>query len=173
MANRLPVSLNYASHLPALMRAMELSHGRVLELGMGLFSTPYLHYACMLHGRQLVSYDNDPAWAAFFSDDHGYASNGHTIRVVSNWDDADIDRKWDIALVDHSPSERRIVDIQRLAKRARYIIAHDSDHKFRRIYHYQRVYPLFRWHIQIDCDYRSTVVMSNFEDLGGFWKCKP
>lgn len=170
MGKRLPVSLNYATHLPALMRALARTHGRVLELGMGLFSTPYLHYTCQMQGRQLVSYENDAEWATFFAEEHGYASDWHAIRYVETWDQADIDRKWDVVLVDHSPSERRIVEITRLAHRARYIIAHDSDHKFRNYYHYQRVYPLFRQKLHWQQDYREAVVLSNFENLGDFWK---
>lgn len=170
MANRLPVALNYASHLPALMQALARTHGRVLELGMGLFSTPYLHYACQLAGRELVSYENDAGWAEFFGGEHGYASGLHTIRVVSDWDNAHINRKWDVALIDHSPSERRIVDIERLAKRARYVIAHDSDHHWRGEMHYQRIYPLFKHRTTWDNSTRQTVVLSNFEPLEDFWR---
>lgn len=167
MAKRLPVSLNYATHLPALMRALELSSGRVLELGMGLFSTPYLHYACLLAGRPLVSYDNNAEWVEFF---YGhYASPDHVIKCVE-FDNADLGGEWGVALVDHSPSARRVVDIRRLADGARYVIAHDSNREFDGEYRYKSIYPLFKYRQRLTYDRRQTVVLSNHDDLKGFLK---
>jgi hypothetical protein len=94
-------------------------------LGTGVFSTPYLHYECLLSGRKLVSYDNDKAWLAKFTTSGGgnhyyHQKPHHKLYYVEDWDDADIERPWDVALVDHSPSERRKVDIKRLTKFAKY-----------------------------------------------------
>jgi hypothetical protein len=166
MAFTTSVSLNYATHLPALMRALALTDGPVLELGMGLFSTPYLHYAC--RERWLVSYDNDAAWAAKFAP---YQSLNHRIRVVSDWAEARIELRtpWSVALVDHSPSERRVVDIRRLAHCARIIIAHDSNGRWEKHYHYSTIYPLFRYRTDWTGDGRHAVVLSNFVDLERFW----
>jgi hypothetical protein len=167
MAFTTSVSLNYATHLPALMRALALSDGPVLELGMGLFSTPYLHYACALAGRYLASYENDGGWASIFST---YHTGEHDIFVTNDWDTTRIDREWDVALVDHSPSERRVHDIRRLAKWTRYIIAHDSNGRWEKHYHYSTIYPLFRYRTDWTGDGRHAVVLSNFVDLGDFWK---
>ena len=40
----------WGSHLPVLIHLMNHTTGDVLELGTGLYSTPYLHHACLLHG---------------------------------------------------------------------------------------------------------------------------
>ena len=168
MAFTTSVSLNYATHLPALMRALALTDGPVLELGMGLFSTPYLHYACALAGRDLVSYENNAGWAAIFEP---YRSHKHTINVVESWDEADIEYVWDVVLVDHSPSERRVVDIQRLEKwgESKYYILHDSNGRWDKHYHYSTIYPLFRYRTDWTGDGRHAVVLSNFVDLERFW----
>ena len=171
MAFRTDVSLNYATHLAPLMRALALTDGPVLELGMGLFSTPYLHYACQLAERWLVSYDSDATWAEIFKP---YQSDWHTIRVTPDWSSARIvrgrDVPWSVALVDHSPSDRRVTEIRRLAGCARYIIAHDSNGRWDKHYHYSQIYPLFRYRTDWTGDGRHAVVLSNFVDLKGFWK---
>ena len=151
------------------MTVLGKTTGPCLEMGMGLFSTPYLHYACLLASRHLTSYETAPSWAKFFTN-YGYETDYHAICVVTNWDAADIERPWDVALVDHDPSERRITDIKRLAHHARYIVVHDADPKFDRVYHYSRIYDLFRWRKVWDMEYRKTVVLSNFVDLADLWQ---
>jgi hypothetical protein len=169
LMRRLPVSLNYATHLPALMRALERSgSGPVLELGMGLFSTPYLHYACALAGRYLVSLDNNAEWAQFFIN-AGYESKEHNIFALKTWDEFALLEGWAVALVDHSPSDRRIVDIRRLAAFAHYIVVHDTNGRYDREYHYSEIYPLFKWRTDWTGDHRHACVLSNFHDLGDFW----
>ena len=59
------VSGRYGTHLPCLIKAMEKTTGDVLEMGMGIFSTPYLHYQCILTNRRLTSYENDKSWLQF------------------------------------------------------------------------------------------------------------
>ena len=170
MAFTTSVSLNYFTHLPALMRALALTDGPVLELGMGLGSTPYLHYACALAGRWLVSYENDAGWAEKFKP---YQSDRHSIRVVDNWNAAGIEKDWgkpwSVALVDHSPSERRVTEICRLRDCVQYIVAHDSNGRWDKHYHYSTIYPLFRYRTDWTGDGRHAVVLSNFVDLERFW----
>jgi hypothetical protein len=173
MAHKLNVSGHYGTHLPALMRALAATDDPVLELGMGLFSTPYLHYACLLAGRDLVSYENNAAWAKFFID-YGYECDTHTIRVVDDWADADVTpgpgNLWSVALVDHSPDEWRTKHITQLAHCARYVVIHDSNGKHERTYHYSTIYPLFRYRTDWTREARHAAVLSNFVDLGDFWK---
>jgi hypothetical protein len=166
MAFQTHVSLNYATHLPCLMRALTLTNGPVLELGLGLFSTPYLHYAC--RERWLVSYDNDAAWVSIFKP---YETLNHRIRAVSDWAEAPIELRapWSVALVDHSPSARRVVDIKRLADCAMYIIVHDTNGRYEKDYHYSTIYPLFRYRADWTGDGRHAAVLSNFVDLERFW----
>jgi hypothetical protein len=168
MAHKLNVSGHYGTHLPALMRALAATDGPVLELGMGLFSTPFLHYACLLAGRTLVSYENDAAWAKFFID-YGYDQLGHRIHVVDSWDKAEVIMSWDVALVDHSPDEWRVKHIRQLAHYAKYVVIHDSNGKHERTYHYSTIYPLFRYRTDWTREARHAAVLSNFVDLTDFW----
>ena len=85
---KMNVSGYYGTHLAPLIRAMERTTGPVLELGVGFFSTPYLHYACQSTGRHLTSYETSKTWAGCFTR-YGYESDTHSIRVVKDWDDAD------------------------------------------------------------------------------------
>lgn len=171
MSTRMPVSGAYGTHLAPLIQAMSKTDGDVLELGLGVFSTPYLHYQCILSDRKLVSYENDAGWAHFFIK-YGYENPNHEIKVVDNYDEADIEKKWDVVLVDHSPSARRVVDIKRLANLAKYIIIHDSNDnaRSRREYNYASIYPLFKYQTIWDKDNTFATVLSNLVELDDFWK---
>lgn len=160
------VSVNYGTHLPVLIKVMSLTQGDVLELGTGVFSTPYLHYACFLSKRNLVSYDNSKEWERWID---YYRGPYHKIMIVDDWNKANIEKPWDIALIDHSPSDRRIVDIRRLANFAKYIVVHDSTKTYYHTYGYWQIYPLFKFRKVWKYDQRRTDVLSNFVDLENLW----
>jgi hypothetical protein len=88
---------------------------------------------------------------------------------VDDWDKADIERPWDVVLVDHSPSERRKVDIQRLANLAKYIVIHDSNGRYNKDYQYSQIYPLFKYRKVWNEHGRHTDVLSNFGSLDNLW----
>lgn len=167
------ISGNYGTHLGPLIRCMELTQGDVLEMGLGFFSTPYLHYECLLEKRHLTSYDNDKGWVKRFAystfANHKYQGPYHDLVYVSNWDDAKIEKPWDVVLIDHSPSERRAIDIKRVANFAKYIVIHDSNSKHERDYHYSEIYPLFKYRKIWDKDERHADVLSNFSKLDNLW----
>jgi len=71
MAWNMNVSGHYGTHLAPLIKAVSKTDGDILELGMGVFSTPFLHYTAILSNRKLVSIENDKSWAKFFFD-YGY-----------------------------------------------------------------------------------------------------
>ena len=174
MAYKMSVSGNYGTHLGALIKAVNITSGDVLELGIGIFSTPYLHYQCLVSKRNLVSYDNDASWVKKFAAHpfyhHMYEDPYHKFVAVSNWDDADIEKPWDVALVDHNPSERRIVEIRRLADHAKFIVIHDSNEEQERTFHYSEIYPLFKYKKVWDKDDNHATLLSNFVDLADFWE---
>jgi hypothetical protein len=160
------LSVRYASHLLVLLQAVAKTYESVLELGMGVFSSPILHNVCTLEKRELVSIDNNETFVKWNS---RYANTYHKIFYVDDWAKADIDRKWDVAFVDHSPSERRIVEIERLANLARYIVVHDTNYHYNSFYHYDKVLPLFKYSYTFEAVEPSTTVFSNFVNLDGFW----
>jgi len=149
------------------MQAVLKTEGSVLELGAGHFSTPILHWMCALKKRELVSYDNQERFVRW---SHAYQTDWHSLYYVTNWDNAEIDRPWDVVLVDHSPSERRITDIKRVANLAKYIVIHDSNARYNHHYHYDTVYGLFKQQINFDAVVPSTTVLTNLVDLSDFWK---
>ena len=168
MATTMKVSGRYGTHLPALIKAMEKTTGDVLELGMGIFSTPYLHYQCMLTDRKLVSYENNKEWMGFFLK-YGYLNNNHTIAFVDKYSNAPIDKQWDVVLIDQTPDSSRREEAKRLANLAKYIIIHDSNDNMEKIYHYSEIYPLFKYKKVWDKDGNHATVLSNFVPLDDLW----
>ncbi len=169
MATRMNVSGNYGTHLPCLIQAMSKTDGDVLELGMGIFSTPYLHYQCILSNRKLISYENFEEWLNFFVK-YGYRHPNHEIILVDDYANAKIDKPWDVVLIDQTPDDSRRVEAKRLANLAKYIIIHDSNGRYEKIYHYSEIYPLFKYRTIWDKDSNHATVLSNFVDLSNFWE---
>ncbi len=167
------ISGSYGTHLGPLIACMNRTSGAVLEMGMGLFSTPYLHYACTVDKRHLLSVENDKGWARkFINSDFShylYPNEYHQLEYVKSWDLAQIDRAWSVVLLDHSPSERRIVDAVKLKDLAEYIIIHDSNERHEKEYHYSEIYPLFEYKRVWDKDDRHATVLSNYAPLENLW----
>ena len=162
------VSGNYGTHLGCLIKAMSKTTGDVLEVGMGVFSTPYLHYQCMISNRHLVSYENCKPWMDFFIK-YGYPNENHEINFVEKYSDAKIDKEWDLVLIDQTPDSSRREEVKRLANLAKYIIIHDSNGRKENVYHYSEIYPLFKYRTIWDKDSNHATVLSNFVDLTDFW----
>jgi hypothetical protein len=164
VALRMRVSSRYGTHLPVLMAALARTTGAVLELGVGAFSTPYLHWACAFARRPLLSVESAGPYAEWAQ---WYAGGRHEVLAVDSFDAAPLEaREWSVALIDHSPSERRVVDVRRLAERCRFVILHDSNGRFESHYHYSTVYPLFKYKRDYGALYPAVTVVRNFEDLG-------
>ena len=161
---------HYCSHLPVLIKTLQITNGDVLELGTGLFSTPVIHWLCIPHGRYVYSLEYDPKYLAFVE---GFTEPLHKIEAVPDWDwdKVDIEKQWDVVLVDHSPGERRKVEITRLANLAKYIIVHDTDWRNEKHYHYADIYPLFKYRYDYQVMKPRTTILSNFIDLKDFIPC--
>jgi len=168
MAYKLNVSLNYGTHLPCLIKAMEKTTGDVLELGTGVFSTPYLHYQAMLSNRKLVSYENFKEWHDILLH-YKYPNKNHEINFVEKYSDAKIDKSWDLVLIDQTPDSSRSEEIRRLKDLAKYIVIHDSNKSNDRVTHYSEIYPLFKYKTVWEGDANSATVLSNLVDLTDFW----
>ena len=152
----------WSSHLPMLVKALELTEGDVLEMGVGIFSTPLLHWMCMANKRKLYSYENDERWGNLKTH---FETDIHRINFVSNWDDADIDREWGMVFIDHAPAERRHIDVRRFAKLAKLIVIHDSEEKNDKSYHYSKIYPLFKYRYDFKIKKPHTTILSNYIKL--------
>lgn len=151
-----------------LLEAMKRTSGDVLELGPGVFSTPILHWLCEKDKRNLVTIENNLGWLRFCR--KYFRTDYHKFYYVENWDDADalINKQWDVVLVDHSPSARRVVEIRKLANLAKYIVVHDANEWHEKVYHLSTIYPLFKYKFLFMGTEPHTVVLSNFESLNNF-----
>jgi hypothetical protein len=132
------ISVEYGSHIPALIKVINITRGPVLEMGMGLFSTSYLHFACYPKLR-LVSYDNHKDYFEWLIP---FRSDFHEIHFVEDWDKIDISGHWSVALIDHDPVSRRKEEIKRLTNSTDYIVVHDTNPRLERKYRYSEIYPL-------------------------------
>jgi len=156
-------SPEWGSHIPILIKVLDISEGPVLELGMGVFSTPLLHSLCADKKRLLVSCESDKN---YFDAHAAFATNMHKIEFVKNWDNIDIENtRWGVAFVDHAPDKRRIVEVRRLANLADYVIIHDSNGRYDSFFHYKLIYPLFKYRYEYGKAMPHTTVLSNFKDL--------
>jgi hypothetical protein len=149
--------LKWGSHLPALIKVMSITTGDVLEMGIGLYSTPFLHWACHSRLRHLVSYEGEKECYEMNKNYHG---GFHEVYYVENWNDAKIEKNWDVVLIDHAPFWRRKTDIKRLAGYAKYIVIHDSNR-----YDFSSIWPLFKYRYDYKKTRPNTTVVSNFYDL--------
>lgn len=156
-------SKDRGSHLPVLMKIVNMTNGPILELGAGPFSTPFLHWACFEKKRKLVSYENNREF--FLSDIEQYQSDFHEVHFVENWDKIDISGHWDVAFIDHCPKLRRIKEIKRLANSANYIVVHDTEGRSDRKYKYSTIYHLFKYRYDFRNARPFTTILSNLKDL--------
>lgn len=149
--------------MPILARIMDISDGPVLELGMGIYSTPLLDIMCRESKRTLVSYDNDPIW---FEENKEWESDYHQVHLVGSYDEADIENThWSVVLVDHKPAIRRITEIKRLAWQANYILIHDSEPEANPFFRYTWIYRFFKYRYDYTKCRPHTTVLSNFIDV--------
>jgi len=153
----------YFSYIPVLLLALERVPGDVLELGAGV-GTFFLHWVCQAQRRRLVTYESDPAFYKMVKE---CVADFHSIRLVDDWADAEIERRWSVALVDHAPPERRKVEARRLAQCARCVILHDTRWTQEKHYHYKEILPLFRYR-QATTGKPQTMIVSNFVDVGAW-----
>ena len=153
---------HWATHMPILAKIIQISNGPVLELGIGIFSTPLLHAMCDAEKRLLDSYEDNHKWV----DGHKmFISNLHKITLISNWDNVPIEKRhWGVVFIDHF-EPRRAVDAKRAAQYADYVVLHDSNARYNIQYHFDTVYPLYKYRYIFDHIHPHTTVLSNFKNL--------
>ena len=160
---------DWGTHAPILIKLLDRTQGPILELGLGISSTPLLHALSFDQDRFLLSLENDPQFIEMFC---RYRSELHQIELVDNWDSADLVAKWSVVLVDHKPEERRKQEIRRLANFAEYIVLHDSEPTNNSLYEYDQIYPLFKYRYDYTKTKVHTTILSNFHDLNFLYNPK-
>lgn len=153
----------WGSHMAVLTKMMNRTTGPVLELGMGIYSSPLLHWLCRDQNRKLYSYEDNGAWYNVHK--RTFANRFHRVHRIRNWDNIDIEgTKWGLVFIDHVAS-RRAVDAIRAADCAQAVILHDSNGRNEPHYHYSTVYPHFGQRYNYTKSHPHTTVLSNFLDL--------
>ena len=149
----------YTTHMPMLIKAVQLTKGPVMELGSGLFSTPLLHWLCKKDSRKLVTYENMLEYYPFARQ---FRSRNHHVRLIDSWDKIDVETHWSVVMIDHKPAERRAIDAIRLRDKADYIVLHDTE---RSVYGYDKIWPHFKYIYHWKSCKPWTTVVSNFKNL--------
>ena len=153
---------DWGSHIPVLIKVIEITNGTVLELGTGISSTPLLHMLCFDKDRKLVSYDNNQKYVDMF---RKYKSETHKINFVNDWDEIDInEHNWSVVFVDHAPGERRVVEIAKFVN-AEFVIVHDTEPKENYTYGFNTIYPLFKYKFDYTKTKTHTTVLSNNKEF--------
>jgi hypothetical protein len=152
------------SHLPVLMKLVPMTTGPILELGSGLYSTVYLHWACLPSRRPLVTYETHPEWWKNFT--KTFQEDFHTVSMVEDWSTVDLSRPWSIAFVDCDGNRS---DVVRRILHADYVVCHDTNNLGMRRWGMDPIKKWFTWR----WDYNSpsgprTSIFSNTHDLTGF-----
>jgi hypothetical protein len=156
-------TFHWGSHIPILIKVVQHTKGDVLEVGMGIYSTPLLHWMCTSENRNLVSYETNIKYFNLFQNG---LSEFHKTYLIDNLDTVDIIKDWEVVFIDSEPMEQRAVLAKKVAEVAKFIIVHDSEDRENRFYHYKEILnPIFKYRYAYTKFRPNTTVYSNFESL--------
>lgn len=156
-------TFGWGSHIPMLIKVMENTVGDVLELGMGIYSTPVLHWMCSDRKRNLYSYENNKGYFDLFQNG---LNEYHKVYLINSFDGVGTEKTWDVVFIDTNPMDSRSPLALGLANNAQIIIVHDSEHREERFYHYRELlYPAFKYRYDYTKFRPNTSVFSNFNNL--------
>ncbi len=136
------MNLRYGTHYPVLATAVSRTKGPVLELGGGFFSTPMLHLMCA-PDRRLVTIETSPEWYAKSTD---LKTAWHEIYLIEPGEEDNLklidEVEWGVVFIDHSPTKRRIIDINRFKNKTHFMVVHDTEAG---CYNYEPTFKTFRY----------------------------
>lgn len=155
---------NRGSHLPVLIKLVSMTDGPILELGCGLYSTTFLHWACRGAKRRLVTYEHNPDFYEFLKE---YGNDYHEVHCITDWDAIDISERWSIAFIDHEPGPRRYIEAK-LLTHSDYVICHDTNNAYNHKYNYFKMYHKFKYRYKYTGDHPHTTIFSNYHDVRNF-----
>lgn len=117
-------TLNWGSHLPALMACVAVCDGPVLEIGSGHFSTPCLHAVCSALGLPLMTIEADDSWRTLFTD---YENSMHRVLKQTNELVMELSKqKWGVVLIDDQP-DNRLGWLTPFFNSSKYVLFHDCN----------------------------------------------
>ena len=169
MNRHMPDIPDYGTHVTPLTVALQNTTGPILEMGCGDFSTPILHALCAPNKRFLLSAETDKKWMNLFTDlERGWHHfqyvpanewhcNPHTL-----WDHVGKEMHWGVVFIDHSPGERRVVDIERLRNKADIIVVHETQQSS---YNYEPTISSFKYRYDYERYFTRTTLLSETIDV--------
>jgi len=162
MRRRLKSGPSRGSHLPVLIKLVQMTTGPILELGYGMYSTHYLHWACYPTNRTLVTYEGNAGWFEFAKQ---FEREYHTVQYVTDWESLDLSTPWSIAFLDHE-DDRRVLEARKLVH-AEYVVLHDADGATdrKRNPRYSSLRSVFKYHYQYCGPRPHTAVFSNVHNV--------
>ena len=119
----------FYTHQPALLKALEISTGPVLELGCGDGSTELLHKYCKKHNRELISVESDYDWMSPYIEK--FNSTDHKFRYTNDWatiSDEMSGKHWGLVFIDQNSWDGRAYSFKKLQDSADYLVLHDCDY---------------------------------------------
>lgn len=154
-----------STHFPMLIKCVQMTKGKVIELGSGMFSTPLLHWLCFDDKRPLTSYESYPHYLEFAKK---FESDFHKVVFVKDWATEEFNDKYSVVFIDHSINGRKHTrgdDAVRFKDIAEYVVLHDAGDEAHEKYGYAEIYPQFKYRYDWKGCYPHTTVLSNFHDL--------
>ena len=150
------------SHIPILSKVIEISEGPILELGTGFNSTPIIHWLCNKEKRKIVSYESSEMFYLAARNYRNEFHEVHHVEVLGGWDNIDIEsQRWGVVFIDHAPGKRRVVELERVANNADYVVVHDTEERSDWHYKYSKGFPKYKYRYDYTIAYPHTSVLSN------------
>lgn len=159
-----------ATHFPILAAMVNKTTGPVIELGVGHYSTPMLHFMCQK--RPLLSVDTYKEWVDFFAKD--FQNDHHTFECTNNqlisshffYNSPNKRGPWDVAFVDNGPEVDRAKCVNMLRERkTKYIVVHDSE-PLAVAYGWGKLFESFKYRFYWDFYGNGTTVVSDTDEIG-------
>jgi hypothetical protein len=140
-----------------------MTTGPVWEFGCGMYSTPYLHWACYATQRPLVTFEGQEQWMGFANQ---FITPYHQVKLVTDWAALDYSGECSLALIDHDQvGHTRGSELDKMTH-IDYLVLHDANRPTR--YGYKPHYKLFKYQCYLETPTIPTIVLSNKHDLSDF-----
>lgn len=170
----LPLDMKYGSNAIPLTVSTLLTNQPVLELGMGMFSTPLLHNIAADQNREIISIDTNFEWLNKFII-YNKTSN-HRVYQLTNKElnTFGLDKQWGLVLVDHIFNTKRSKNVINFSNLAQIVVVHDAERAQEGFYQYEKnkIRSKFKYACKFSIfsdryqrEYISTLILSNYVDL--------
>jgi hypothetical protein len=170
----LPLEYSYGSAAIPLTVSALLSTGDILELGMGMYSTPLLHNLGAHSNRHVVSVETNLEWLQKFIIYNSTRTHKLYHLSKSELNLYGLNKLWGLVLVDHGDAAARSLNVLNFSKLAMIVLIHDAEQSSEHMYNY--VKNKLRDAYKYSCKYSpfsskektsttSTLILSNFINL--------